>query len=291
MELSKRLNAVAAMVTSGNTVCDVGCDHGYVSIFLIKTGKCPKAYALDVRKGPLERAKEHVKVYECTDYIELKLSDGLSAMSAGAADTLICAGMGGRLVVKILSEGMEKVRAMKELILQPQSEIGLVRKFIRQAGFALAEEDMIEEDGKYYPVMRIIVPVGQDQAGWPPAQGMERAFGEEAYRTKEVRTTEEKQDVLDTYGPILLSERHPVLKEYLLRQEALLEQIQKRLEESGGNGEQTKQRKRELEQEKRQVKAALAYYDEAVWPQAAAGRISDRENLRRKQRGNEDAVQ
>ena len=61
MELSKRLNAVAAMVTSGNVVCDVGCDHGYVSIFLIKTKKCPRVYALDVREGPLERAREHIE--------------------------------------------------------------------------------------------------------------------------------------------------------------------------------------------------------------------------------------
>lgn len=262
MELSKRLNAVAAMVTSGNVVCDVGCDHGYVSIFLIKTKKCPRVYALDVREGPLERAREHIEAYACTDYIELKLSDGLSAMPAGAADTLVCAGMGGRLVMKILSDSIEKVRAMKELILQPQSEIGLVRRFIRQEGFVLAEEDMVEEDGKYYPVMRIVVPSTRDIVRQQPAVRTADKEGEETCRAEGLRMPEEKQAVLDAYGPVLLAGRHPVLKEYLVRQEALLGQIQRRLEESGGNGERTKQRKRELEEEKKQVKAALAYYEE-----------------------------
>lgn len=239
MELSKRLNAVAAMVTSGHVVCDVGCDHGYVSIFLVKTKKCPKVYALDVREGPLERARQHVEAYACTEYIEIIRSDGMKEMPSGIADTLILAGMGGRLVIKILSESMEKIRKMKELVLQPQSEIGLVREFIRKEGFALADEDMVEEDGKYYPVMRAV---------WNS-------------KTGDFCENNEKQAVLDKYGPILLAGRHPVLKEYLLREEILLEEIKRKLEESGGSTEQTKRRRLKLEEEKRQLGMALAYFN------------------------------
>lgn len=244
MELSKRLNAVAAMVTSGHVACDVGCDHGYVSIFLIKTKKCPKVYALDVRKGPLERAKQHVEAYACTDYIEVILSDGLKRMPAGIADTLICAGMGGRLVIKILSESAEKIREMKELILQPQSEIGLVREFVRKEGFVIADEEMVEEDGKYYPVMKIKISFQENPTG----------------QQADLYETDKKQAVLDKYGPILLTRQHPVLKEYLLREEILLGEIQKKLEESGGGKEQTKKRRQELEEEKRQLGMALAYF-------------------------------
>lgn len=239
MELSKRLNAVAAMVTSGHVVCDVGCDHGYVSIFLVKTKKCPKVYALDVREGPLERARQHVEAYACTEYIEIIRSDGMKEMPSGIADTLILAGMGGRLVIKILSESMEKIRKMKELVLQPQSEIGLVREFIRKEGFALADEDMVEEDGKYYPVMRAV---------WDS-------------KTGDFCENNEKQAVLDKYGPILLAGRHPVLKEYLLREEILLEEIKRKLEESGGSTEQTKRRRLKLEEEKGQLGMALAYFN------------------------------
>lgn len=254
MELSKRLGAVAAMVTSGHVVCDVGCDHGYVSIFLIKTGKCRKVYALDVRKGPLERARQHVEAYACADYIQLILSDGLKEMPSGAADTLICAGMGGRLVIKILYESMEKVRGMKELILQPQSEIGSVRAFIRREGFLLAGEDMVEEDGKYYPIMKIVVP---------PAENRERQQKEAVQKPDkkaDMTETEERQAVLDQYGPILLSAKHPVLKEYLLREKALTEEITRKLTEFGGHKEQTKKRELELEEKKKRLETALAYF-------------------------------
>ena len=76
MELSARLKAVAGMVTKGNRVCDVGCDHGYISIYLVKNGVSPYVYAMDVNKGPLLRAKEHILDYGYTDKIETILSDG-----------------------------------------------------------------------------------------------------------------------------------------------------------------------------------------------------------------------
>ena len=255
MELSKRLNAVAAMVTSGHVVCDVGCDHGYVSIFLVKTKKCPKVYALDVREGPLERARQHIEAYACTDYIELKLSDGLKEMPAGIADTLICAGMGGRLVIKIISESMEKVRGMKELILQPQSEIGMVREFIRREGFVLADEDMVEEDGKYYPVMRI-------EVGRQTKKVSDTATLSDTTTVSDTAVSEKMQAVLDKYGPVLLTKKNQVLKEYLVREEVLLGEIKRKLEESGGGSEQTKIRRQELEEEKRQLKMAFSYFSE-----------------------------
>ena len=156
MELSVRLEAVAKMVTKGNRVCDVGCDHGYISIYLVKNNISPYVYAMDVNKGPLERAKEHIKTYGYADKIETILSDGLIALDDRESDALVCAGMGGKLVNKILTEGMEKVKKMQELILQPQSEIHLVRAFLREQGFYIDREDMVFEDGKYYPMMPIL---------------------------------------------------------------------------------------------------------------------------------------
>ena len=102
MELSKRLAAVAAMVTKGNIVCDVGCDHGYVSIYLVREKISPRVIAMDVRPGPLAQAKEHILMYGLSDYIETRLSDGVDALNEGEADTLILAGMGGRLMEGIL---------------------------------------------------------------------------------------------------------------------------------------------------------------------------------------------
>lgn len=248
MELSKRLYAVAAMVTPGNVVCDVGCDHGYVSIFLVETKKSPKVYAMDINQGPLNRAKEHVLEAGLQDYIELQLSDGLLNMPEAMADTLICAGMGGRLVVKILSDSMEKVRKMKELVLQPQSEIGVVRAYLRAQGFRIDGEDMVKEDGKYYPILHVCIPQNKTEDN----------VIENSVR-KEKNASEEKE-VFDKYGERLLLEKHPVLKEYLLWEQELLEQIAQELEKAGSNKEKTKERFSTLQTDMHLNKEALQYF-------------------------------
>ena len=107
VELSARLQALADMVTPGSRVCDVGCDHGYVSIYLIQHQISSRVIAMDVRSGPLSRCCEHVMQYGLQEYIESRLSDGLLNLRPGEADTMICAGMGGRLMRRILTEGRE----------------------------------------------------------------------------------------------------------------------------------------------------------------------------------------
>ena len=104
VSLSKRLQMLADFVTPGNRLVDVGCDHGFLSIYLVQNKICPSALAMDVRKGPLAAAREHIKDYGLEDYIKVRLSDGLLCFQEGEADTMVCAGMGGRLMEKILTE-------------------------------------------------------------------------------------------------------------------------------------------------------------------------------------------
>ncbi len=193
VELSARMQALADMVSRGRVVCDVGCDHGWVSIYLVQQGIASKVYAMDVGIGPLERAKEHIRSYHLENYIEPRLSDGLASLQVGEADCMVCAGMGGPLMMKILTEGREKVRAMKEIILQPQSEIARFRAFLRQEGYQIVRENMVLEEGKYYPMMKV-VPVD--------------------FVTVEIA---EEQSIFDTYGELLLKEKHPVLQSYIDR--------------------------------------------------------------------------
>ena len=156
--LSKRLQAVAALAEPGKTAADIGCDHGYVSIWLIQQRIFPRVIAMDVRPGPLETARKNVTLYQMEDAIELRLSDGLRMLGIGEADCMICAGMGGALICHILEDAPEKAKAMKQIILQPQSELFLVRRFLRQHGYAITKEDMVKEDGKYYPMLRASPP-------------------------------------------------------------------------------------------------------------------------------------
>lgn len=220
--LSARMQAVADMVTKGNRVCDVGCDHGYVSIYLLLNKISPKALAMDVNQGPLMRASEHVAKAGLMEYITLRLSDGLTAYREGEADTLICAGMGGRLIQKILAKEPSKTGNFQELIFQPQSEIPFFRSYLRSAGYAIVWEDMVLEEDKFYPVIKAVF---QDQPG---------QFGD--------------WELEKRFGPVLLKNRHPVLKEYLKREWQNSLTIRSGLLKAG-DSERTRRRMRELEEE------------------------------------------
>ena len=102
--LSNRMQALTDMVTPGTVITDVGCDHGFVSVYLVQKGLSPRVIAMDVRSGPLERAREHIREYGLQDRIETRLSDGLHGLKTGEANGMICAGMGGPLMEKITGE-------------------------------------------------------------------------------------------------------------------------------------------------------------------------------------------
>ena len=237
MELSKRLKAVADLVPPGSVVCDVGCDHGYVSIYLIQNRICTNVIAMDIHAGPLEQARGHIGKYHLEAYIETRQSDGLAALRAGEADCVILAGMGGRLTVRILQSGRDVLDTVDTLVLQSQSEIAAVRAYLRDAGYGIVREDMVWEGGKYYPMLQ--ARRGQADAVVACGGSMRRQ-GDDA----DVRAL--RQPACDRYGPYLLAHRHPVLQRFLLwereREERILAQIG-----SGPAAENPENRKRQEE--------------------------------------------
>lgn len=156
IRLSRRLSAVAGFVTPGNRLADVGTDHGYVPIALCEQGRIPRAIALDVREGPLQAARRNIAAAGLLGQVETRLSDGLSALAPGEADTVLLAGMGGALMQRILKEGAPVLAGVRELVLQPQSEIPALRRFLRCAGYEIPQETVVKEDGKYYVVLRAV---------------------------------------------------------------------------------------------------------------------------------------
>ena len=132
-----RLRAIAGMVTKGNRLADVGCDHGYLSIWLVSEKTVPSAIAMDVRPGPLSRARENITRYGLEDYIETRLSDGLAKLEPGEGDTLVIAGMGGPLMERILKDGAKVREGFQELILQPQSDLPHFRHFLSEIGWEI----------------------------------------------------------------------------------------------------------------------------------------------------------
>ena len=205
MELSKRLKAVAELVTPGMRLADVGTDHGYIPIYLTEAGVIPSAIAMDINKGPLERAKEHIREHGLEGKIQTRLSDGLKNLQMNEADCMIAAGMGGGLVIRILSEERDTAGSLKELILQPQSEIDSVRKYLTEEGYRIVAEDMVYEDGKYYPIMKAV----------PCMAGA----GEIPYSEEELE-----------FGRVLLQQAHPVLGQFLEREMEIQNRILSALE-------------------------------------------------------------
>lgn len=220
--LSERLRTVAHMVTAGNAVCDVGCDHGFVPVYLVQQGISPRVLAMDLREGPLRAAREHVSAYGLEERIETRLSDGLHNYKSGEADTLICAGMGGGLMRRILAEDREKTDSFHEMVLQPQSEIEKFRCFLRESGYRILDEEMVEEDGKFYQAIRAAVGSGRRTEDAPSNgnEGVDVAVCELC-------------KLEDRYGPVLLQKKTPVFLAFLEREAALYEEILLHLREQG----------------------------------------------------------
>jgi len=225
---------LADMVSEGNFLVDVGCDHGFLSIWLVQRGKCPRALAMDVRKGPLAAAQSHLEEAGLTKYIETRLSDGLKAYGVGEAQTMVCAGMGGPLMAKILADSYEKALSLKELILQPQSEIREFREFLRTNGFRIVEEDAVLEEGKYYFAMKAVPEL------------------------TDVVPDVQLQCLYDTYGEFLLKRKHPVLREYLHQRIEYVKKLKQSLTESDSEKAQT--RMKEVHGELEELEVALTYF-------------------------------
>lgn len=247
IKLSRRLEAVAHLVTPGNRVCDVGTDHAYIPIYLLQTGSSEAALAMDVNEGPLMRAREHIEENGLCDYIETRRSDGLQAMKAGECDSVVIAGMGGGLMIRILEDSFTKLGAVKELILQPQSDIEQVRRFVGLHGFAIDRQDMVKEDGKYYMMFRCV------HRSKPAARRTEKEGAAEL----EFAQQELLQAAYDRYGEQLLKENHPVLQEYLEREGHFIQKIQESLVNQK-DGAAAERRHHELEEKRQVLEAAQA---------------------------------
>ena len=273
MQLSLRLSAIADMVTEGNRLVDVGCDHGYLPVYLIQEKKIPSAIAMDVRKGPLSRAEEHIRQYGLEEYIEPRLSDGLESLKTGEGDTLVIAGMGGPLMERILTDGKSVRDSFSELILQPQSDIPHFRRFIQSEGWEIVEENMVEEDGKFYPMMRVVPGkkglrkeagtlrgrlTGENAAGAEASANTEPGLG----KIEQVGSglSEEPYTLAEAFGKYLIQEKNPVLYRYLQREAYIRAQILEQLE-AAPKADAVNARILEVKEEAQLIAAALAEYE------------------------------
>lgn len=229
MQLSKRLLAIANEVPEEGALADVGCDHAYTSIYLATHKKLRHIIAMDVRTGPLSKAKENIKANGLDEIIETRLSDGLQAVKKGEIDTVVISGMGGALIQKILSEGKEVLEGVNYLILQPQTEKAELRSYLHSIGMSIKKEVMLIDEGKYYTIIAAV-----------PGK-------EEAYQIEEYE-----------FGRFLLQKQDLVLKEFLEKEKGKMQGILLNLEQYRRNNEE---RITELEEKLRRINMGLRYFE------------------------------
>ena len=154
MSISPRLKHIANLVTKGNIAADIGTDHGYVPVYLVREGISPFAFAMDLSPGSLAKAIELVKKTGLEGNIECRLSDGLDKLSPFEADTVIISGMGGLLMTRILSGNPETLSTVKELILSPHRDADLVRDFIEANKFYIVTDEIFEDKKRQYVIIK-----------------------------------------------------------------------------------------------------------------------------------------
>lgn len=228
MQLSTRLSALVQYVPQGSRVIDVGTDHAYIPIYLIKNNRAVSCLATDINAGPLKKAAHNIKQYHIHQ-IRLKQTNGLEGVCEEDGDVIMISGMGGYLIIDILERAKKLVSGIRKLILQPQQDIDEVRRYLHQIGFRIEDEDFVIDDDKYYTVI-VAVP------------------GNEHY----AHTYEY------VYGKCLIEKGLPVFKEWLVKKEEKLEEISAALQDK--ESESVVKRRQELAKElamHREVMACL----------------------------------
>ena len=201
--LSDRLKAVAEMITPGIPVADIGCDHAYLPIYLVRENISPYVIACDVNAGPIVRAQENIDDVDLSESIDVRQGDGLSVLTPGEVKSVVLAGMGGKLMIRILSEGDDVLTDVSELVLEPQSDVAAVRHFLQDGGYRIISENMISEEGKFYPVIKAV----HGSMDWD-------------------------REIYFRYGKILLREENPVLHEFLLAEKEYCSNLLRELSEN-----------------------------------------------------------
>ena len=248
VKMSQRLITNAEMLKGDHpvdTVADVGCDHGYVSIYLVQKGIAKRAIAMDVRKGPLSGALSNIREYGLEDKITTRLSDGLKELNKGEADGLVIAGMGGALMIRILEDAGIHELGIKRAVLQPQSELSQFRQYLRDKGYTIVREKIVFEEGKYYFPMEI------------DFTGASEGSLEQAVKELTDKTGCDEADALglcNRFGESNILRKDPLLKDFLVHGIEVNSSILKSL-----NRDEHTDRYLELERENRENNTLLSY--------------------------------
>lgn len=148
MKLSERLQYIADEIKKGETMADIGTDHGFLPLYLLEKKKCPKVIMADISGGSLKKAETNCKLVKPKGDYDLRLGNGIDVLADGEVDVVVIAGMGGLLIGDILEWNLRKSRSVKRYILQPRNNPGRLRHWLCSNGFTIVREGIVRE-GKF----------------------------------------------------------------------------------------------------------------------------------------------
>ena len=153
VKLSPRLEAVSSYVKDDSKIIDIGCDHAFLDIYLYKNRNNIKIIASDVNEKALQNAKANIHKYNLDNKIDTRLGSGLTVLNDEDIDTIILAGMGSFTMLKILNHDLLKKTSIKQIIVQSNTDLYLLRKEVIKKGFYIKNEQVIKENNLYYVII------------------------------------------------------------------------------------------------------------------------------------------
>ena len=143
--LTERLAAIAKEIEKGESVADIGTDHGYLPMYLTKEEISPKVIMADISKGSLNKARRNCRELMPEVKFDFRNGNGLRVIKKGEVDVIVIAGMGGNLICDILGRDLGKAKSCKKLILQPRTAQGRLRAWLVRKGFDIVNEQLVRE--------------------------------------------------------------------------------------------------------------------------------------------------
>jgi tRNA (adenine22-N1)-methyltransferase len=205
--LSKRLQAIGDMVPRGQSLADIGTDHGQLLCYLAEAGLIRRGVGVELNPGPLRRARETVDASGFSAVLDIRQGDGLAPLKLGEAETVVIAGMGGGVISGILDRAKTGLEEVRRLILQPMTRAETVRYWLADHAWRIVDEEALEEGGQYYQIIKAVP--GHADALTPPEA---------------------------CYGPLLIRARHPLLGSMVLKDFQRLQGILRQMANASSSG-------------------------------------------------------
>jgi tRNA (adenine22-N1)-methyltransferase len=242
--LSKRLFKIAEHVPQGSRLADIGSDHALLPVYLAQHGYIASAIAGELNDGPFTAALKQVQEAGLKHTIEVRQGDGLEVIISGEVDVITIAGMGGLLMVQILSQGISKLEHVQRLVLQPNVGEDVVRRWLMEQGWFLSAEYILQEDGKTYEVL---VADRLEQV-----KQLNQALYQDRFLSGKMISSER----LLAMGPYLLRDADPIWilkwQDELIKLQRIVEQLSRSQQES------SRHRQKQIQDEMIDIQEVLA---------------------------------